>query len=225
MELEPAKAILSDSNSALINSYQKLKSDPSKVLSFVLRWPRTKDFYYTLRATIPSESKDDVFGAARFLYLNRLCFNGVYRENKSGYFNVPYAESRSGQFPTEKEFLEFSKELQKAEIVCSDFGESLDRSEKDDFVYLDPPYSYSEQRHRGEYGYNVFTCDDEERLIKKVSEASERGVKILISYNKAQRLRKKLVKWHLSYAPVRRSVAGFSKHRKVVREFQLRNYV
>ena len=127
LELEPAKAILSDSNSALINSYQKLKSDPSKVLSFVLRWPRTKDFYYTLRATIPSESKDDVFGAARFLYLNRLCFNGVYRENKSGYFNVPYAESRSGQFPTEKEFLEFSKELQKAEIVCSDFGESLDQ--------------------------------------------------------------------------------------------------
>ncbi|WP_318834178.1 DNA adenine methylase [Burkholderia cepacia] len=222
LALNPSRAVLGDVNPHLVSAYRALKEAPNAVASFLAEWEADKETYLRLRA-LPTGS-DATFDAAKFLYLNRYCFNGVYRENRQGQFNVPFGGYRTGPLPGAEELRQFSKRLQSAELYCGDFTQAVRGAGADDFIYLDPPYYYGSVRNRGEYGWNAFSDADVERLIEEVRAADERGVRILISYNQAHTLRKALPGWHLTYAPVRRSVAGFSKGRKSVREYQLRNY-
>jgi DNA adenine methylase len=222
LALNPARALLGDVNPHLVSAYATLKSDPDAVASILDGWDADKETYLHLRA-LP-RGMDTVFDAAKFLYLNRYCFNGVYRENRQGQFNVPFGGHRTGKLPNKEELRQFSARLQNTELYCGDFVQAVRSANENDFIYLDPPYYYGSVRNRGEYGWNAFTDTDVERLIEEVRLAHERGVKVLISYNQAHALRKILPEWRLTYAPVRRSVAGFSKSRKSVREYQLRNY-
>jgi DNA adenine methylase len=222
LALNPARSILADVNPHLIATYNALRNDPDAVSAILTGWVPTKETYLELRATQPGNDK--AFDAARFLFLNRYCFNGVYRENLCGQFNVPFGGYRTGQLPDLDGLREFSKRLQGAELYCGDFAKVIRIATDSDFVYLDPPYYYGSSRNRGEYGWNAFADEDVDRLIEEVKSADSRGVRILISYNQAHTLKKALPGWQLTYAPVRRSVAGFSKARKAVREYQLRNY-
>lgn len=222
LALNPAKSVLGDVNSHLVSTYRALQQDPEAVFSILVNWKVDKETYLQLRS-LPV-SLNSSFDAAKFLYLNRYCFNGVYRENRQGQFNVPYSGRRTGKLPNVEELLEFSSRLRNSELYCGDFSNIVQSANVADFIYLDPPYHYGASRNRGEYGQNAFSDNDIDRLIEIVRDASDRGVKILISYNQAYKLRKALPGWHLTYAPVRRSIAGFSKGRKSVREYQLRNY-
>ncbi|MCA8108284.1 MULTISPECIES: DNA adenine methylase [Burkholderia] len=222
LALNPGRALLGDVNPHLVSAYGALRASPDTVASFLARWSVDKETYLHLRA-LPMGT-DAAFDAAKFLYLNRYCFNGVYRENRNGQFNVPFGGYRTGPLPSVEELRQFSARLQNAELYCGDFAQAVRGTTENDFIYLDPPYYYGSVRNRGEYGWNAFSDDDVERLIDEVRSADERGVRILISYNQAHTLRKALPGWHLTYAPVRRSIAGFSKGRKSVREYQLRNY-
>jgi DNA adenine methylase len=209
-------------NPHLVSAYRALQEAPEAVASILAEWEVGKETYLYLRA-LPTGS-NATFDAAKFLYLNRYCFNGVYRENRQGQFNVPFGGYRTGPLPGVDELRQFSARLQNAELYCGDFAQAVQDANVNDFIYLDPPYYYGSVRNRGEYGWNAFADTDVERLIEEVRSAHERGVRILISYNQAHTLRKALPNWRLTYAPVRRSVAGFSKGRKSVREYQLRNY-
>ncbi|GJH14442.1 Dam family site-specific DNA-(adenine-N6)-methyltransferase [Caballeronia novacaledonica] len=222
LALNPSRALLGDVNPHLVAAYSALKEAPDAVAYRLGEWQADKETYLRLRA-LPTGA-DAAFDAAKFLYLNRYCFNGVYRENRQGQFNVPYGGYRTGPLPGVIELRQFSARLRGAELYCGDFAHAVQGAGPNDFIYLDPPYYYGSVRNRGEYGWNAFSDADVERLIEEVRAADGRGVKILISYNQAHTLRKALPGWHLTYAPVRRSVAGFSKGRKSVREYQLRNY-
>lgn len=222
LALNPSHAVLGDVNPHLVSAYRAVKEAPDAVASLLSNWEANKETYLRLRA-MPSGA-DAAFDAAKFLYLNRYCFNGVYRENRQGQFNVPYGGYRTGQLPGVNELRRFSGRLQNVELYCGDFAQAVQSAGRSDFVYLDPPYYYGSVRNRGEYGWNAFSDVDVERLIEEVRAAEKRGANILISYNQAHTLRKALPGWYLTYAPVRRSVAGFSKGRKSVREYQLRNY-
>lgn len=222
LALNPSRALLGDVNPHLVSAYKALKEKPAAVASILADWDVGKETYLRLRA-LPM-GFNAAFDAAKFLYLNRYCFNGVYRENRQGQFNVPFGGYRTGPLPGIAELRQFSARLQNAELYCGDFAQAVQGANEHDFIYLDPPYYYGSVRNRGEYGWNAFSDTDVERLIEEVRAAHERGVRILISYNQAHTLQKSLPDWRLTYAPVRRSVAGFSKGRKSVREYQLRNY-
>ncbi|MBR0565767.1 Dam family site-specific DNA-(adenine-N6)-methyltransferase [Azoarcus sp. L1K30] len=222
LALNPSRALLGDVNPHLVSAYRTLRARPETVASVLGGWTASKETYLHLRALPPG--MDDTFDAAKFLYLNRYCFNGVYRENRQGQFNVPFGGYRTGTLPSVEHLRQFSARLQNAELYCGDFSHAVQEATAGDFIYLDPPYYYGSVRNRGEYGWNAFSDTDVERLIELVRSAHERGVRILISYNQAHSLRKALPGWLLTYALVRRSVAGFSKGRKSVREYQLRNY-
>lgn len=222
LALNPSRAVLGDVNPHLVATYLELQQRPEAVSTILAGWEVSKDMYLYLRS-LPAGT-DLTFNAAKFLYLNRYCFNGVYRENLQGRFNVPYGGHRTGRLPGLEELGQFSERLQSVQLYCGDFSQSVQDAQVNDFIYLDPPYYYGSVRNRGEYGWNAFADPDVDRLIEEVRSAHERGVKILISYNQAHTLRKALPGWHLTYASVRRSVAGFSKGRKSVREYQLRNY-
>jgi DNA adenine methylase len=183
--------------------------------------PSTAEFYYTLRAVVPTTLTAN-HRAARFLYLNRHCFNGVYRTNRSGAFNVPRGK-HMGAIPSLDEIVSFGRIIRSADFVTSDFEEIVEETVEGDFVYLDPPYAGA-SRDRGEYGTNAFKTVDLERLAQVCRGASERGVKVLLSYADFPELVEKFPEWKIERFSVLRSVSGFARGRGNANEVLMCNY-
>lgn len=221
LALNPQTSVLADLNRHLISTYKEIRNSPQKVANAMAHWSADKEGYLDARR---ASLTDPLKAAGRFLFLNRYSFNGVYRENLRGEFNVPFGGQRNGRLPSLEDLHGFAHALANTELICSDFERVIDKARKDDFLYLDPPYHYGSARNRGEYGCGAFSDEDLERFLASVLRASDRGAKVLISYNKAHVLQKKLRGWKLGYCTVRRSVAGFSQSRREIREYLLRNY-
>lgn len=137
-----------------------------------------KDHYYAVRGAKPT---DPVLSAARTLYLNRTCWNGLYRVNLKGNFNVPIGTKDTVIFDGE-DFGKFSEVLKNAELFVSDFEATIDKSESGDFLFVDPPYTV---RHNlnGFIKYNerIFSCADQERLRDSIRRAIGRGVAVVVT--------------------------------------------
>lgn len=212
--LAPKKAIIGDINEELMLTYSALRDYPNEVVKAIALFPTDSETYYSLRAILPN-SLDTVTRAARFIYLNRFCFNGVYRTNMSGNFNVPRG-TRTGAMPSPTTFFHFSDLLKRTKLVKGDFQGLLASGRDGDFVYLDPPYVEPGTRFRGEYGYGSFSTDDEDRLIAALLGAHSRGVSVVLSYHDG--LMGRLPGWHEVRQNVARSVGGFGRSRKIVCE-------
>ncbi len=138
--LQPVRAILSDSNPELVNLYRQVASNVDAVIDCLKCYRNTRDDYYEVRSQdwqrlAPFEA------AARMIYLNRTCFNGLYRVNRKGEFNVPYGRYSNPRICDEVNLRAASEVLKRADILCGDFAEVLDvRAQPGDFVFLDPPY-------------------------------------------------------------------------------------
>ena len=219
--LLPKSAVLGDANPELIKTYRVVRDQPIELAEALARMPRTEQFYYDLRARAPREL-DRVERAARFVYLNRFCFNGVYRTNRQGQFNVPRGV-RTGAVPTADNIKSASSALRRAKLIAGDFESCLESIEPGDFVYLDPPYAKRGRPGYGEYGYDVFCEDDLERLIKSLQSIDSRGGTFLLSYSYSLRTRELFRDWHCRTLLVRRHVAGFGRHRGLVREVLVTN--
>src|SRR5262249_1939745 len=144
---------------------------------------RGKRAYYEVRAIDPRKLSATK-RAAQFVYLNRFSFNGVYRTNRKGIFNVPFG-SKSGQLPTKDQLVAVSRFIARASFKRADFETAMKRAKQGDFIYLDPPY-LKRGRNRGEYGLHSFSTDDIDRLIKATKAASRRGATVLLSYKNAR---------------------------------------
>jgi DNA adenine methylase len=221
VDLKPSSAVLSDNNSELIHFYNTLRHRPTHIGKLAASMPLTESFYYELRALNPNSlSSND--RAARFLYLNRFCFNGVYRTNKAGQFNVPRGK-HMGALPSVEEITNFGRFIRTADFRAADFEELLDITTTGDFVYLDPPYAGA-SRDRGEYGVNAFKEIDISRLSDACIRASERGAKVLLSYADLPVIRSLLSNWNVRELNVLRSVSGFSRGRGTVQEILISNF-
>jgi DNA adenine methylase len=219
--LRPELAVLSDINSELIHAFTAVRVAPGEIAEKLSRLPTGADHYYRLRATNPA-SLEPIERAVRFIFLNRFCFNGVYRTNQKGMFNVPFG-CRTGRLPTREHLENCAKVLEKAEFRCVDFEESVGLARTGDFVYADPPYATG-SRYRGEYGYGGFQEKDLARFAAVMQAASARGAQILISYSETPVLRESLAGWCHYSLEVRRHVAGSARHRSTVREQLLANF-
>jgi len=222
VDLKPNNAVLSDNNPELIHFYNTLRHRPAHIGKLAAAMPLIDSFYYELRALDPSALSSDN-RAARFLYLNRFCFNGVYRTNKQGKFNVPRGK-HMGALPSVEEITNFGRFIRNAQFHNADFEELLNIATEGDFVYLDPPYAGA-SRDRGEYGTNAFKEIDIERLSKACHGASARGAKILLSYADLPIIRTLLPNWYVRELNVLRSVSGFSRGRGTVQEILISNFV
>jgi DNA adenine methylase len=149
-DVEPREAILGDINSELITTYRAIKLDTSNVIECLKRSHISESNYYALR-NLDTSLLSDVEIAARFLFLNRLCFNGIYRTNRQGRFNVPYAHPKSKVKFEWDAIFQMAELLDRASLRNEDFETVLQEAEKGDFVYLDPPYAISKRRVFTEY--------------------------------------------------------------------------
>ncbi|MFM0670475.1 DNA adenine methylase [Paraburkholderia sediminicola] len=224
LSLPPAPAILGDLNKSLVDAYVSLRAFPRAVWREVSAMPTDLDFYYELRA-VNERALTKRSRAARFFYLNRFCFNGVYRTNRSGNFNVPRGSGRL-HIPSEEDFYAVASHLRHADLVHADFETVLMRAGRGDFVYMDPPYSVTGKRDRGEYGCESFRDHDIDRFIAATLAASRRGAKILISYSRSAALQEILSSrgWFVHDICVHRNVAGFSGLRGKAEELLASNY-
>ncbi len=222
LALCPSKAILADINPHLIQAYRLIASDPYDVWSFLKKMPASEEFYYELR-TVNWEGLNELERAARFVYLNRYCFNGVYRTNLKGQFNVARGSGNLG-IPAWEVFSTFSDRLKNASIFHSDFEMIIDKAKKDDFIYLDPPYLEEGKRDRGEYGFGNFSEDDLGRLVETVKRADRRGAKVLFSYTAASSIHEEFDGWQVKKIGVQRSVSRDILNRKQAKEILISNY-
>lgn len=173
--LSPSHGILSDKNSELIQCYKEIKRVPREIsdLLHLHQKLHSDDYYYEIRAASFSSS---VEMAARFIYLNRTCWNGLYRVNKSGVFNVPKG-TKSNVLISTDDFVSVAKMLKNFELMDLDFEPVIDASTKGDLLFVDPPYTVK-HNYNGFIKYNqqLFSWDDQVRLKDALLRAKRRGV-------------------------------------------------
>lgn len=221
--LQPQSAILSDINTELINTYEVVRSNPIGLFDAISTYPKDKDFYYNLRsanlATLTNLEK-----AARFIYLNKLCFNGLYRTNLKGEFNVPYSNSPTSNFPTKEELLLCSKALEKTLLVNNDFEFVIkENCQKGDFVYLDPPYAIANSKIFYQYDPHTFGLEDIKRLKDLLTELDRKDIDFLLSYAYCEEIISLFKEWNIRTVKTQRNIAGFSKNRKKAVELLISN--
>lgn len=171
--LEPQNdTYLSDLNEELINTYLMIRESPNEVINLLRNYINTEEFYYYIRK---QRIYDNIERAARFIYLNKTSYNGLYRVNRRGEFNVPYGKGK-GTFLSEKQILDASVSLQRSHINCGDFTNNRENIHEGDLVFLDPPYTVSNKNNCFiEYNQTLFSLEDQRRLSDYIDYIKERG--------------------------------------------------
>lgn len=166
------RSFLSDTNSELIDTYMALKTSPQQIIEELKQYRNTEEFYYTIRG---QRFTDPFSSAARFIFLNQTSFNGIYRVNLKGTYNVPYGH-RKKQFLDENALIMASLRLKNADLFCDDFEIVRDNVKKNDLVFLDPPYVVS---HNGngfiKYNQKLFSLYDQYRLSSLIDYIKSKG--------------------------------------------------
>lgn len=219
---EPQHAVLGDLNHELILMYRTLRNNPDPVIEALLRIPRGKSSFLKQRSLDPN-ALSSTERAARFIFLNRNCFNGLYRTNMNGDFNVPYGPPKR-KFTFRVEFLhEVSALLRRAELISGDFVDTLEHVESGDFVYLDPPYATDNRRVFREYLPDSFSTGDLERLADELRRIDQQGASFVLSYADCPEARSLLRPWATRRIRTKRNIAGFSGARKFAFELLATN--
>lgn len=178
--LAPQRATLSDVNPQLITTYQAIRADWQRVLKILRDHAahHSHDYYYQMRGSDPAGQDER---AARFLYLNRTCWNGLYRVNRAGKFNVPKGSKDAVLLATD-DFEALANQLKKATIECVGFEQVIAKARKGDLIYADPPYTVKHNLN-GFLKYNeaIFTWDDQVRLAVALRNAVAKGVHVIVS--------------------------------------------
>lgn len=211
--LRPSRAILSDVNAELVNAYSAVKADHERVFSLLRthQFRHSTQYYYQMRDYKP---RCEYRQAARFIYLNRTCWNGLYRVNRQGRFNVPIGTKTAVLMPTD-DWTKVSQLLASAEINCSDFEASISAADEGDLVFADPPYTVK-HNFNGFIKYNdsLFSWNDQIRLRDALLAAKRRGAKIILTNANHESIRE-LYKKDFDLESVARAsvLAGSAAHR------------
>jgi DNA adenine methylase len=206
--IRPKAALLGDINAELIASYRVIGDAPEEVWEQLRGLRADASYYYELRAMVPS-TLAPAARAARFIYLNRFCFNGLYRTNAKGQFNVPYGGPRSGSLPSLEDLRTYAAAIQGVSFLASDFVSTLAEAQRGDFVYLDPPYAVAAEWRRGlHYTEDAFAVDDVSRLESALSTLDDLGAIFVVSYADSPEGHRLAKPFYCRSVEVRRSIAG-----------------
>ena len=221
--IRPKHALLSDINPDLIQALKVIRRDPVAVYEQARKHPVSPENFYLLRALDPS-SLTPVGRAARFLFLNRFCFNGLYRTDRNGRFNVPFAAQKTGALPPWEQFSTAAKLLKRSRVKCGDFEQILNSTVcADDFVYLDPPYAVGNRRIFRQYGADTFGLDDLQRLRTVLTMIEARGAHFVLSYAYCREAKDVFAGWISRRVFTNRNISGFAKHRRRAAELIVTN--
>lgn len=216
---------MSDVNSSLIAFYKSAKREPQSVYRNANKLPPGHDSYYRIRKEFNDNTSGSAKKFAQFFYLNRNCFNGIFRTNTAGEFNVPFSGHKTGSFPSWNEFENCSKLLKHATILNQDFETVLtNRVGKNDWVYLDPPYAVENRRIFRQYSAVSFGLEDLKRLAWVLEEIHARKARFVLSYAQCREATEFFGHWLSRRVYCQRNVAGYSSHRRRAAEMIYSNF-
>lgn len=197
-----------------MNFYAALQSNPDQLHSTISSMGANSTSYYRHRRTNPKKlGKFD--RAVRFGFLNRHCFNGIYRTNRAGEFNVPFGgEKKRHVVPPVTDFRKCSLALRGAQLRSSDFEETLKSIKSGDFAYLDPPYAVANRRVFRQYDSASFGLEDVERLSRTLRKIDSKGAAFVVSYADCAEARRIFREWSPRRVLTRRQIAGFASARR-----------
>jgi len=223
-DLQPDRAVLIDSNFELINFYQVVKNNLDELLQDLEQHKNEKDYYYKVRSLDP-EQMASIERASRFLFLNKTCFNGLWRVNKKGKFNVPFGRYKSPNFRDEKNLRLVNIALQNAEIRCDDFSVVLEYATPGSFVYLDPPYHpLSETANFTSYTKDSFGEEDQRRLAKVFRELDAKHCNVMLSNSDTDFIRGLYKGYDVKVVYAKRAINSKGTKRGPIKELVVRNY-
>ncbi len=223
-DLGRCKAALSDNNGRLIEAYHGVQENVERVINIlkVHRSLHDKEYYYQVRAQIP---EDPVARTARIIYLNRTCFNGLFRENSKGGFNVPMGRYKDPKICDAPNLRAVSKALQRCTVKEEHFAAILNAAKSGDFVYFDPPYvpvsktSSFTAYHKGEFGEA-----SQRELAAVYDELTKKGVKALLSNSDTPLVHELYQRHCIELVQASRKINSRADKRGKVNEVLVRNF-
>jgi DNA adenine methylase len=194
-DLQPQTALINDANEELINCYRVIKEDPEGLIAHTRQHRNTKEYFYRLRSLDRApefKSLSTVDRASRIIFLNKTCYNGLFRVNSQGQFNVPFGKYANPVIVDEIVIRAASRFFNEAQVQISndDFEVALSGAGRGDFVYLDPPYDpLSDTSSFTGYNLNSFGRDEQRRLQRVCDDLTRRGCKVLLSNSATEFIR------------------------------------
>lgn len=218
------QAQLSDQNSELINCYQIVKNDVELLIDALQKHENIEEHFYQTRAQDPN-MLSAVQRAARLIYLNKTCFNGLYRVNSKGQFNVPFGFYKSPAFCNETNLRACSRLLQNTELHCRSFEEILQQARKGDFVYFDPPYHpLTKTSNFTSYTKTCFSERDQELLADTFAKLDKRGCKVMLSNSDCAFIRTLYRQFRIEQVLAMRAINCKASGRGRISELVILNY-
>lgn len=228
--LENKTVYLFDKNSELINAYQVVRKQPEDLISLLAEFKanHTKEFYYAIRLldrTADFKSLHSVYRAARFIYLNKTCFNGLYRVNRKGFFNVPMGSYVNPNICDEEAIRIAAHALQQIEIIHGCYSNILTLANEHDFVYFDPPYHpLSATANFTAYGEELFLETEQIALFETFKALDSRGCFVMHSNSNADFIKSLYRDYLIELVEMERCINSQSSGRGRINEIITRNY-
>ena len=212
--LEPKKAVINDSNTQLINLYSQIKNDPNKLIKKLtsLSNNHSEKKYYEIRKQFNnclSNNELNLNSSAYFLYLNKMGFNGLYRLNKNGQYNVPSAHRKTCKLYDNENLLAVSKQLNKSKLLSGDFEKACKDCKKDDFVFFDSPYYNTFDTYQA----GGFSKEDHIRLSNLFKKLDKKGVKCLLTNSNENFIKSLYKDFNIKTIKVKRMINCDGKNR------------
>ena len=237
LDLNPVDAVVNDINPELINMYLQIKNNVEEVIDWLdiinecrEKADDKKQYYYAERQMFnehlgEQDGAEGPWQAARFLYLNKHCFNGLYRVNSKGEFNVPFNGKISGKFFDPDHLRELSSRLQNMRILNTDFETAVAGAKESDLVYFDPPYDYECEDGFVDYSSTGWTREDTTKLKLLCDQLTAKGCYVILSNNSTTFIRELFNddRYLIEEIPVRRAINCKGTGRGPVREVIIRN--
>ncbi len=227
-ELQPENAYISDMNEELINLYSVVRDSVDELIEDLNKHEVSKEYFLKIRnldRTVEYSKLSNVERASRFIYLNRTCFNGMYRVNSKGEFNVPFGNYKNPRIIDENNLLNCSELLKNTEIKCADFSEILNKVQKGDFVYFDPPYvPLNETSNFTSYTKDGFDIDMQFKLRDVCNELDSMGVKFMLSNSDTKLVNELYANYEIKKVFASRQINANADGRGKITEVLVKNY-
>ena len=228
--LQPQNAIVNDSNKELINVYNVIKNHLNELIQDLKKHENNADYFYHIRGLDRKDNFQkltDIERASRIIYLNKTCYNGLYRVNSAGEFNAPFGRYKNPNIVNEPTLKAVNKFLNANNIIIrnDDYASTIDEINEKTFVYLDPPYfPISEKSNFTGYVQGGWDMYDQIRLREFCDQLNERGVKFLLSNSAAPFIRDQYKKYSITTVKANRTINSDGANRGEINEFLIRNY-
>lgn len=229
-DLEPTNAVINDYNQELINVYLSIKDDINTLVEDLKTHENTPEYFYRIRLLDREPQFDELTNvqkASRFIYLNKTCYNGLYRVNSAGQFNSPFGRYANPNIVNEPTLRAVSAYLNKSDIVIlnTDYSEVFDMADNNSFVYIDPPYHpLSQTSNFTGYVAGGWAEKDQIRLKEACDSLNAKGVKFLLSNSSSHFIKELYRDYEIITVGAKRPINSDASQRGHVDEFLIKNY-